>query len=222
MTKSADLPPPPDDYFLEIEALFSARRGTPFLFSAKDWDLIRRWKDTGIPLPIVVEAINTCFDRREKAPRPRAISSLSFCRRAVEELWQERRDLHVGAEGTVPELAPREGLIALRDELIERASVTDHAPLKESLEGAAARISELAGHSVPELEEALITIEEELFDGLDERLPARLSDRVAAKLESSLEGVEFKDRATRDRTRAANLRRILRRELDLPRLTLLG
>src|SRR5436853_5501972 len=93
--------PAADDYFLEIESHFAMRRGTPFILSAKDWALMKTWAEGGIPLPVVIEAIDTVFEKA--AERKKIVNSLSYCRHAVKELWSERKELQVGASGTVPE-----------------------------------------------------------------------------------------------------------------------
>jgi hypothetical protein len=67
-----------DDYFLEIESRFAELRETPFVFSAKDWALMKSWHDDGIPLAIVLEAIDSCFEKRRETGRKRVISSLSY------------------------------------------------------------------------------------------------------------------------------------------------
>ena len=82
---------PDDDYFLEIEAHFAQRRGTPFILSAKDWALMRKWADESIPLPVVIEAIDGVFEKNETSGRRKIISSLSYCRHAVKEWRWERR-----------------------------------------------------------------------------------------------------------------------------------
>jgi hypothetical protein len=219
LTKSADLPPPPDEYFLEIEAHFAARRGTPFLFSAKDWALIGEWKEEGVPLAIVLEAIDSCFEKREKSGRKRSVSSLSYCRHAVREIWDERRDLHVGAEQPIPELSPQKRLVELALEV--DAVVDADEGVMGRVRRAATEIRKLDGKTVPQIEESLITIEEELLEDLHQLLPGGRKEVVERKLAESIEGVRFRDDETAERTRRANLRRILRTELGLPRLTLL-
>jgi hypothetical protein len=219
LTKSADLPPPPDEYFLEIEAHFAARRGTPFLFSAKDWALIGAWKEEGIPLAIVLEAIDDCFEKREKSGRKRTVSSLSYCRHAVREIWDDRRDLHVGSEQPIPELSPLKRLAELALEV--DAVVDADEGVTKRVRRAATEIRKLDGKTVPEIEESLIAIEEELLEDLHQILPGARRDVVERRLEESIEGVRFRDEETAERTRRANLRRILRTELGLPRLTLL-
>ncbi|MGE5715510.1 MAG: hypothetical protein ACM369_02575, partial [Acidobacteriota bacterium] len=41
-------------YATRVEDAFIAERGTPFLVSAKDWVLIRGWRDAGVPADTVV------------------------------------------------------------------------------------------------------------------------------------------------------------------------
>jgi len=82
-------------YFEEIEGHFAARRGTPFILSAKDWALMKSWHDEGVPLPVVIEAIDSVFEKNETSGRQKKINSLSYCRHAVKELWDERRELTV-------------------------------------------------------------------------------------------------------------------------------
>lgn len=222
MKKSADLPPPPDDYYLEIESHFAQRRETPFTFSARDWALIREWKESGIPLSIVVEAIDSCFDKRQEASRRRTISSLSYCRHAVKELWDERRELQIGAEGTVPELAPSSGVEALASSLEQSAQESSEPKVRDRIAQAAERVSALTSRSVPEIENELIEIEEKLYEDLERLLPSEIRQGIDERLARSLRDVEFRDEATRARTRHANLRRIVRSELGLPRLSLFG
>ena len=91
------------EYFTEIESHFAMRRGTPFILNAKDWALMKSWSDEGIPLPVVIEAIDSVFDKNEEKGNKKTINALSYCKHAVKELWQERKELQIGAEGVTPE-----------------------------------------------------------------------------------------------------------------------
>jgi hypothetical protein len=50
------------NYFTEIEEEFVRRRGKPLMISPMDWALVETWKTAGIPLHIVLRAINQAFD----------------------------------------------------------------------------------------------------------------------------------------------------------------
>src|SRR5947209_15341303 len=95
-----------DQYYREIETHFAMRRGTPFILSAKDWALMKKWHDEGVPLPVVIEAIDSVFEKNETSGRRKVISSLSYCRHAIKELWQDRQNLYVGGGDVTPEAAP--------------------------------------------------------------------------------------------------------------------
>jgi hypothetical protein len=191
-----------DDYYLEIEAHFAFRRSTPFILSGKDWALMQRWRGEGIPLSIVIEAIDSVFEKNETSGRRKVISSLSYCRHAVKELWDARRDLYVGGSDTTPEASPEVRL----EELANR--------LEEPF---ASRVRDLARErSVPKIEHQLMEIERELIDSL-----IASQDMVALRREIATSLGDAKlDPKIRARTEEANLRRLVRERFNLPRLTL--
>lgn len=183
-----------EDYFTDIEAHFAHRRGTPFVLSAKDWALMKEWHDGGVPLPVVIEAIDSVFDKQDG--KGRKVNGLRYCRHAVKELWNERRELQIGAA----EAAPEENVEALLEELANAVP-----------EAFAGRVRELAKEkSVPRIEERLIELEQELLSSL-------ASDEVRAEARALAAGADDKTRA---RTEEATLRRLVRERFGLPRLTL--
>jgi hypothetical protein len=192
----------PDDYFLEIESHFAMRRGTPFILSAKDWVLMKKWADDGIPLPVVIEAIDTVFEKA--AERKKVVNSLSYCRHAVKELWEERKELQIGASTTVPEEGSSETLARLA------AAV---APISESI------ADEIRGL---EKEQSAKAIEDRLIE-IERRLIAQVPDLEAMRAEvaEALAGTKLDDK-TRTRTEEAMLLRIVREKFALPRLSLFG
>jgi hypothetical protein len=183
-----------DDYFQEIESHFISRRGTPFVLNAKDWPLMQEWQAAGIPLAIVIEAIDAVFNRFQAEDRK--VNGLGFCRDEVKKLWKERKDLQIGAA----EAAPEENAEALLEELA--------AALPEAFRD---RVRELAKErSVPRIEERLIELEQELLSSL-------ATDEIRAEARALAAGVDEKTRA---RTEEATLRRLVRETFELPRLTL--
>jgi hypothetical protein len=201
---------PPETYFQEIEAHFALRRGTPFILNAKDWALMKKWYDDGVPLPIVIEAIDAVFERNETSGRKKVISSLSYCRHSIKELWNDRQNLYVGAGEVTPEAAPAALLEALAAQL-ESSEVA--APF-------AARVRALVSEkSVPKIEERLIDLERELVDAFIAADPAAI-EAIRADIAIALGDTSKLDARTRTRTEEANLRRLVREKFGLPRLTL--
>lgn len=187
------------DYFQEIENHFAFRRGTPFVVNAKDWALMQQWHAAAIPLPVVIEAIDSVFDKQEA--KGKTVNGLRYVRHAVKEMWDERKELQVGSEGMSPEEDPLARLEAL-------------AVVLESTPGAsyAARVRELVREkSVPRIEEALMELESALIEELLTRAPQLREQAVALAA-----GADEKARA---RSTEAHLRRLVREEFGVPRLT---
>jgi hypothetical protein len=201
---------PPETYFQEIEAHFALRRGTPFILNAKDWALMKKWYDDSVPLPIVIEAIDTVFERNEASGRKKVISSLSYCRHSIKELWQDRQNLYVGEGGVTPEAGPEALLDALASQL-ETSEVA--APFAPRVRGLASE------KSVPKIEERLIDLERELVDAFIAADPSAI-EAIRADIAVALGDTSKLDVKTRTRTEEANLRRLIREKFGLPRLTL--
>jgi hypothetical protein len=195
-----------DNYFLEIEAHFAMRRNTPFILNAKDWALMQKWREEGVPLPVVIEAIDSVFEKNETSARRKVISSLSYCKHAVKELWEDRKQLQVGAEGSTPEENPADLLEALASEIPDDAI--------------AEKVRALASEkSVPAIEEKLMAVEQELIARLLASLSSADSENVQAEIRRVMAGAKL-DEKTAARTIEAHRRRIIREKFGLPRLTL--
>lgn len=181
------------DYFLEIESHFVNRRGTPFIFNAKDWALMQEWAGDGIPLPVIIEAIDAVFDKASE--RGKVVNGLRYCRHAVKELWKARRELQVGADSTTPEADPQPLLETLAAAL-ESTEARSFAP----------RVRDLGSEkSVPRIEERLIDLEHELAAAL-------ATEEIRAEAARAAEG--------NVRAEEAHVRRLVRERFGLPRLTL--
>jgi len=199
-----------ETYFQEIEAHFALRRGTPFILNAKDCALMKKLYEDGVPLPIVIEAIDTVFEKNETSGRKKVISSLSYCRHSIKELWNERQNLYVGAGDVAPEAGPEALLEALAVQL-ETSEVA--APF-------AARVRVLASEkSVPKIKERLIDLEREMVDAFIAADPAAIN-AIRADIALALGDTSKLDAKTLARTEEANLRRLVREKFGLPRLTL--
>jgi hypothetical protein len=182
------------DYFTEIEAHFAHRRGTPFIVNAKDWALMQKWQQDGVPLAVVIEALDSVFDKQDA--KGRRVNGLSYCKHAVKELWDERRELAIGAEGTVPEEDP-----TARLEELAAALPAAYADRVRALRG-----------SVPQIEEQLMALEATLLDELLAQAPELREEAEAL--------VAGGDEKTRARSLEAHLRRLARERFGVPRLSL--
>ena len=89
------------NYFTEVEEYFIRRRGKNLLVAPLDWCLIELWRDSGIPLNVVLRGIDRAFEAlasRGAAP-PR---SLFYCHPAVLETFQEHQQAMLGTSQQEP------------------------------------------------------------------------------------------------------------------------
>ncbi|HSE37750.1 MAG TPA: hypothetical protein VLG74_10630 [Blastocatellia bacterium] len=87
------------NYFTEVEEEFVRRRGKPLLISPMDWALVESWKNAGIPLHIVLRAINQAFDAYDaRAQKYRKVNSIFYCQQQVESSFADYRLAQVGGE----------------------------------------------------------------------------------------------------------------------------
>jgi hypothetical protein len=87
------------NYFTEVEEEFVRRRGKPMLISPMDWALVESWKAAGIPLHIVLRAINQAFDAYDaRAQKYRKVNSIFYCQQQVEASFAEYRHAQVGGD----------------------------------------------------------------------------------------------------------------------------
>ena len=90
------------DYFSDIEEKFVELRGSHLLLSNLDWQLIEQWKTDGVPLPVVLRAIEEVFRNHKAKERRRPIASLSYCKSEVEAQFAEYNAGRVGAHESEP------------------------------------------------------------------------------------------------------------------------
>ncbi len=81
-------------YLARIEEHFSQKRRQGLILSPKDWQLAQKWRQQGIPLPVVLRGINRSFERADSGKQ---IRSLAYCKAEVKRLWQEYKQQRAGA-----------------------------------------------------------------------------------------------------------------------------
>ena len=69
-----------EEYVSAIETHLRARRGVDHILSPRDFALARAWHQAGVPLATVLVGMDRAFEQGTN------VSSLSYCRRRVEEL----------------------------------------------------------------------------------------------------------------------------------------
>ncbi len=94
---------PEATYYQTIEEFFVSRRGDPLFLSNADWNLIRKWREAGLPLRIVLRGIQDALDAHAHGfSRDQRVGSLAYCAREVEaarDRWSEALTLGGGPTG---------------------------------------------------------------------------------------------------------------------------
>lgn len=155
------------NYFTEVEEEFVRRRGKHMLISNLDWALVESWKNAGIPLHIVLRAINQAFDAYDaRAQKYRKVNSIFYCQQQVESTFAEYRLAQVGGDPASSrpegeeasgagssgehEVFPKEvlfGFLARCDEdlsaAVSRAAASYRTALESAIDRARARLKEI-------------------------------------------------------------------------------
>lgn len=217
------------NYFTEIEDTFVRRRGKHLLLSPIDWAMIEGWQERGIPLHIVIRAIESVFDTFDKNPGPRTIKGLLYCREEVEAQYAEWLAAQIGkydgeASADAGQTFERVGIERHIESAIDTLRKAKDKRLAEDFGRAAVRLEELKTNLVEDSE----AVDKSLTDiehFLDQALVTNSDKQHLKKLErettAQLKGykAEMQKDAYEQTFRLMLLKR-LREEYGVPRLGL--
>ena len=220
------------NYFTEIEDAFVRRRGKNLLLSPLDWALIEGWQERGVPLHVVLRAIETVFDGFEKQPNQnRTIKSLFYCREEVEAQFAEWSAAQVGGHGDGTATALLDESTISREKVIEHIEKAKGAlidindeNLREDIDRATARLNEL----LVNLGEDLEYIDQTLYDiesFLDRAMLTNTETEHLKKLKKEVTAQLKLYKSAMDKDAYKNtfdlmLLKCLREDLGVPRLGL--
>ena len=232
------------NYYTEVEDAFVRRRGAHMLVSPLDWSLIESWKEIGVPLHIVLRAVEQAFDAWDAKPqRHRRVNSIFYCQQAVESCYAEYRQSLVGAaeETATPEADdadspfPRpkveaylERVAGDLDRARERAASKGLEGLAEALGRAGVRLGEIraslaaaARLDAEGLERDLTSLEAVVLEGLVEHGEAEHAEAAREEAKSQLKAHKKNmDKAIYQQTFDKFVARRLRELNHVPRLSL--
>lgn len=207
-------------FYQAVEDGFCRLRGTPFLFSPKDFHLLQQWWRDRVPLAAVLAGMAEVFARRQERQEG-PVSSLSYCRHAV---TRHARRLAASRVGSSPEHpaedpAPRLAELAclLRGAAERWHGVPELAGALLDLANAVASLPATA--PLADLDATLARLEQGALAGMADLLPEERRRRLEEDLQLQLAGVRLEGEVGQ-RTRIAVRLRSLRDVLGLPRLEL--
>jgi len=207
-------------FYRAVEDHFAALRGTPFLFSPKDFALLRSWWREGVPLAAVLAGIGEIWERRrERDADP--VSSLAYCRHAIARQAKRLAAARVGVAREEGAFDVGVALRSLAQAVGRTAAAWDGVPqVAAVLRDLGRAVETLPENSRPEaLDETLADLEFTSLDALLGALPADRRRTIESQVERELAGLKLASNV-RDRTGHALLVKALRRLIGLPRLEL--
>jgi hypothetical protein len=227
-------------YFSEIEDTFVRRRGKHLMLSPMDWALIESWKERGMPLHVVLRAIEHAFDSYEAKQHKRTVKTLLYCQEEVEAQYAEWLESRVGSHepdaetDTSDSAFPRALVLQHLDQSLGIFARLATEPqlkadeLTEALSRAGALLAEIkndyesASHpDSRKLEESLTGIERLLDDAM--RVVTSEGEMAAMQLEIESQVKPYKrhmDKEAFAQTRDNLLRKRIREHFGVPRLSL--
>jgi hypothetical protein len=230
------------NYFTEIEDAFVRRRAKHLFLSPMDWALMETWKETGIPLHIVLRGIERSFDSFEAKPRKRSVKSLLYCQEEVEAQYAEWVESRVGANPPAERIgddsktpftstAIRDHLNLSRQTLVELAGTRQRSSndeLTEALTRAAGLLGAISedfenAHTVDtrKLEDSLTGLERMLNQALLSSAATTERDTATKELQAQLKPYRSQmDPSVYNQTVENLLLKRLREQFGIPRLSL--
>lgn len=187
------------------------------------------WQERGVPLHVVLRAIETVFDTFDKQPNQnRTIKSLFYCREEVEAQFAEWSAAQIGAHDGDGTAGDQQFSREVVEEHIRRAidslKANPDKHLREDLDRAAARLEELLanlGEDFEYVDRTLYDIESfldrALLQNTEKEHLKRLKKAVAGQLKlykSAMDTEAYKS------TSELMLLKCLREDLGVPRLGL--
>ena len=230
-------------YFSEIEDTFIRRRGKHLLLSPIDWALIESWKERGIPLHVAVRGIEHSFDSHDSKKRKRSVKTLLYCQEEVEAQYAEWLESRVGSHDKTEEAEvaedsspfPRDVVVAYLSrslgqlqKLHEQRRQTREDRLDEALSRTIGLLQEIkkdyetAGQpDARKLEESLTGLERMLDEAIRDVFAETEIAAARADIDSQLKPYKRQmDKAAFVETRDNLLRKRLREQAEVPRLSL--
>jgi hypothetical protein len=141
------------NYFTEIEEYFVKLRGKHLLVSPLDWSLIESWKQTEIPLHVVLRGIDRAFEKHRARGTAQRVNSIFYCQPSVMECFEEYQAARIGEEQH-PVQAERDDAEKVAQALESLQEQTDLISQKFSDRESVARVQRIMSQLIEEIRTA--------------------------------------------------------------------
>ena len=178
---------PGANYIKSVEEYFLSLAGEGIMLSSIDYDLLRGWRDAGIPEEIVMRGISRAFgDKGRKAMPGGSIRSLRQCAEYVETCAEEYGYSTTGVKDSISKAeAARDRELPITERLGRLIESEKREHVRKYYSGLRTRIlkSESGGDEVP-----LPQLIGEAMDELFASLPEKEREKIEAEARERLGG----------------------------------
>lgn len=152
-------------YTREIEKHFLSKTGSGIMLSSRDYDLIHKWKQMGVPKEVLYKGINRAIEEFFKKRDGQYPRSIYYCSQTVEE---EIRRYFRSAKQTVSDTET--GSNTVYEEVLERLakmiSTEKNKKIRRHYKKTRDKVFALSGLDEIDLYKKLESIQEQFFDEL--------------------------------------------------------
>ena len=212
------------------------------MLSPIDWALIESWKERGVPLHVVLRAIEHAFDSYESKKHKRTVKTLLYCQEEVEAQYAEWLESRVGShddEGVAEDAEDRKSVFSKdvvvahldrsHGELNDLATAqSNEDELAEALKRAGNLLTDIrdeyanaARPDTRKLEESLSGIDRMLDEGIRNSTPLAQMAELESEVDAQVKPYKrHMDKEVFAQTRENLLKKRLRDHFGVPRLSL--
>ncbi|MEO8650624.1 MAG: hypothetical protein ABI539_15785, partial [Acidobacteriota bacterium] len=197
------------------------------LLNPIDWALIETWQERAVPLHVVIRAIESVFDARDKKPAARAIKGLMYCREEVEAQFAEWLESQAGKPDTLNNVTSDVETDVLKRHIgdaIKMLKANGNSRLEEAFDRAVSRLTEIltfSGDEIELIDRSLSDIEDFLEDSLLSLSDGAEIDGIKRQVAEQLSAYRKKmEPEAYEKTVRVMLLKALRDKENVPRLSL--
>ncbi len=173
-------------YLREIEDKFIEKRGTPFILSSEDVQIILFWFKREIPLKIIKKGIEEVFEKLKEKNPEKKVNTIKYCTQKIEELFKEEK-MRVGrswhSEGIQIDIT------SSLDKNIEvlKEFFKEKEEFKKQEKNFIKKIEELKKlDNLDEIEDNLKKIEEKIIENYYNKIEKDEKEKLKKKIEENL------------------------------------
>lgn len=209
-------------YLKGAEDFFIEKRGTPFILSPEDVQLILFWFKREVPLEVVKKGIEEVFEKLKERDPEKKINTIKYCAQRIEEIFRENQKSK--ARSWHKESAKIDILSSLNKNMENlKEFFKDKTEYKNQYEKFLKKIEELKKmEDLEEIEDNLKKVEEKIIEIFYKKIDKEEKEKLKNEVEKTLPPeVKLLPAHTKNSLIKTIIMEKIKREKNIPSLTLL-